>query len=109
MFVFVKLANGSYVVNVRSTADEPYYLPLDIVVKLPLARPTKSLWAQPPVWTGIPDLVLADPAKLLDDPEQTAAYQAQRAQTLLLPRHFISVSPRFHFGPWADHGCRCAT
>lgn len=85
MFVFVQLANGSYVVKVRSTEDEPYYLPLDIVVKLPFARPSKSLWAQPPVWTGIPDLVLADPTKLLDDPEQTSAYQAQRAQTLLLP------------------------
>jgi hypothetical protein len=84
-FVFVKLSGGNYAVNVQSTPDTPYYLPAEFVVKLPFPRPAKSLWPQPPIWTGYPDLVLADPAKLLDDPEQTAAYRAQREETTLLP------------------------
>ena len=84
-YLFVQLANGTYAVNVQSSADEPYYLPANFTVTLPFPRPAQSLWAQPPVWTGYPDLVLADPSKLLDDPEQTPAYLAQLGQTTLLP------------------------
>jgi len=84
-FVFVKLANGNYLVKVRSADDEPYYLPTSIALKLPFVRPLKSLWPQPPVWNGYPDLYVADPDKTLDDPEQTATYRAQLEQTTLAP------------------------
>ena len=84
-FLFMKLANGTYSVNVQSTSDEPYYFPASILVTLPFPRPAKSLWAQPPIWTGYPDLVLADPNKLLDDPQQTPEYLAQLQQTTLSP------------------------
>jgi hypothetical protein len=84
-FAFLKLPNGTYAVSVRSTADEPYYLPANFTVTLPFLRPAKSLWPQPPVWPGYPDLVVADPNKLLNDPEQTPEYLAQLEQTTLLP------------------------
>lgn len=38
-FVFAKLANGSYTVNVESTPDEPYYAPVNIPVTLPFRVP----------------------------------------------------------------------
>jgi len=84
-FVFANLSNGNYTVNVRSVPDEPYYLPADIPVTLPFQRPPITLWPQPPVWPGYPDIVLADPNKMLDDPEQAAAYLAQRKLSTLLP------------------------
>jgi len=84
-FVFCNLANGSYIVNVKSTADEPYYLPADIPVTLPFPRPEDTLWDKPPVWMGFPDIVLADPNKMLDDPGQTPAYLGQRALATLSP------------------------
>ncbi len=84
-FVFASLANGNYTVNVRSALDEPYYLPVDIPLTLPFERPPITLWPQAPVWPGYPDIALADPSKLLDDPDQTAAYLAQRTLTTLLP------------------------
>jgi len=84
-FVFVKLANGSYVVNVRSVPDEPFYSPVDIPITLPFQHPTRSLWPKAPIWPAYPDIVLADPTKLLDDPEQPPAYLAQRALAALQP------------------------
>jgi len=84
-FVFGALANGSYTVSVKSAPDEPYYVPADIPVTLPFPRPANTLWDQPPVWMGYPDIVLADPDKTLDDPGQTAAYLGQRALATLSP------------------------
>jgi hypothetical protein len=84
-FVFASLGNGNVTVSVRSTPDEPYYLPVDIPLTLPFERPPATLWPQPPVWQGYPDITLADPSKMLDDPEQTPAYLAQRTLTTLLP------------------------
>ena len=84
-FVFPNLAAGNYTVNIRSTPDEPYYLPVDIPLTLPFERPPVTLWPDAPVWPGYPDILLADPSKMLDDPEQPAAYLAQRELTTLLP------------------------
>ncbi|MBV9759626.1 MAG: IPT/TIG domain-containing protein [Acidobacteriaceae bacterium] len=84
-FVFPTLADGSYTVGVQSAPDTPYYLPVAIPITLPFPRPTDTLWDSPPVWPAYPDIVLADPNKLLDDPDQTPAYRAQRALATLLP------------------------
>jgi hypothetical protein len=84
-FVFGQLANGSYTVSVKSTTAEPYYVPASIPVTLPFARPADTSWNQPPVWMGYPDIVLADPDKMLDDPGQTVAYLGQRALATLSP------------------------
>jgi hypothetical protein len=84
-FVFADLANDSYVVNVQSAANEPYYSPVNIPITLPFPRPEDTLWAQPPIWPGYPDSALSDPDKMLDDPGQTAAYLGQRAFTTLWP------------------------
>lgn len=84
-FVFGALANGSYTVSVKSAPDKPYYVPANIPVTLPFPRPADTLWDQPPVWMGYPDIVLADPDKTLDDPGQTAAYLGQRALATLSP------------------------
>src|SRR5271165_5577456 len=84
-FVFADLANDSYVVNVQSAANEPYYSPVNIPITLPFPRPEDTLWAQPPIWPGYPDIALSDPDKMLDDPGQTAAYLGQRAFTTLWP------------------------
>ena len=84
-FVFGSLPEGNYVVNVRSEADEPYYLPVNIPITLPFPRPADELWAQPPVWPAYPDIVLADPSKALQDPVQTPAYLGQRALATLSP------------------------
>ena len=82
---FGQLANGSYTVSVQSAPGEPYYLPASIPITLPFPRPVDTLWDQPPVWMGYPDIVLADPDKTLDDPEQTVAYLGQRALATLSP------------------------
>jgi hypothetical protein len=82
-FVFVGLAAGSYKVSVRSSADAPYYQPLDFPIQLPLTSPVGSPWPQP--WPGYPNVTLADPTKTLNDPGQTAVYLAQREQTALQP------------------------
>jgi IPT/TIG domain len=84
-FVFANLANGSYTVNVQSTPDQPYYLPVNIPVTLPFERPEDSLWNPQPVWPGYPDIVLADPNKTLTDPGQTPAYLGQRTLATLAP------------------------
>jgi hypothetical protein len=84
-FVFAQLANGSYTVSVKSAPGEPYYAPASIPVTLPFPRPADTLWNQPPVWIGYPDIVLADPDKTLVDPGQTAAYLGQRALATLSP------------------------
>jgi hypothetical protein len=84
-FVFGNLPDGSYSVSVQSVPDEPYYAPARISVALPLPRPADILWDQLPVWPGYPDIVLADPDKMLKDPEQTPAYLGQRALATLSP------------------------
>ena len=84
-FVFGPLANGSYTVSVNSVPGELFYVPASIPVTLPFPRPADTLWNQPPVWMGYPDIVLADPNKSLDDPGQTAAYLGQRALATLSP------------------------
>jgi hypothetical protein len=84
-FVFDNLPDGSYSVSIQSVQDEPYYSPAKIPVTLPFPRPADTLWDQPPVWPGYPDIVLADPGKMLDDPEQTPAYLGQRALATLSP------------------------
>jgi len=84
-FVFGQLANGSYTASVNSAPSEPYYVPASIPLTLPFPRPTDTLWDQPPTWVGYPDIVLADPDKMLDDPGQTAAYLGQRALATLSP------------------------
>jgi hypothetical protein len=84
-FVFADLKSGSYTIRVRSDVEQPYYLPADIPLTIPLARPSTTLWPQPPIWPAYPDLVLADPEKNLDDSEQTAAYLAQRNLAGLQP------------------------
>jgi hypothetical protein len=82
-FVFVNLANGSYVLNVESASDQPYYLPVKIAVTLPFPRPVDASWN--PIWPGYPDIALADPNKMLDDPGQTPAYLGQRTLATLSP------------------------
>jgi hypothetical protein len=84
-FVFANLPGGSYTVSVQSMANEPYYSPVNIPVTLPLQRPQDTLWNPQPVWLGYPDIVLADPNRMLDDPAQSAAYVGQRALATLLP------------------------
>jgi IPT/TIG domain len=83
-FVFTNLAHGKYSANVTSASDEqPYYLPMDIPLTLPQAGPANSPWPQP--WPGYPNVTLADPTLMLDDPGQSAAYLAQRELTALRP------------------------
>ena len=84
-FVFGNLSDGNYAVNVQSAPDEPYYLPVNIPVALPFPRPAVSLWPQPPVWPAFPDIMLADPFTLLQDPAHTAAYLGQRALATVVP------------------------
>jgi hypothetical protein len=84
-FVFCDLADGSYTVHVESTLDEPYYVSVDIPITLPFPRPAGALWDPVPVWPGYPDIVLADPDKMLSDPGQTAAYLGQRSLATLSP------------------------
>jgi hypothetical protein len=85
-FVFGNLSNGDYVINVQSAPDEPYYLPVNIPIALPFPRPADSLWQEAkPVWPAFPDIVLADPSKMLQDPAQTAPYLGQRALATLIP------------------------
>jgi hypothetical protein len=76
-FVFLGVTvPGTYTVNVRSAPETQYYLPVDIPVTLPFSRAT---------WPAYPDLGLANPDKMLDDPTQPAPYRAQRKQAALLP------------------------
>jgi hypothetical protein len=76
-FVFIDvLAPGNYTFNVRSVPATPYYLPTDIKVTLPFTKAT---------WPAYPDLGLANPDKMLDDPTQPLAYRAQRKLAALLP------------------------
>jgi len=76
-FVFLDVvAPGKYTVNVRSVPETPYYQPADIPVTLPFTKET---------WPAYPDLGLANPDKMLDDPTQPAPYLAQRKQAALLP------------------------
>jgi hypothetical protein len=82
-FVFTDLPNGSYTVSVESAPDQPYYLPVQIPVTLPFLRPDDPSWK--PIWPGYPDIVLADPSRMLNDPEQTPAYLGQRALATLSP------------------------
>lgn len=82
-FVFMNLPNGTYTVSVQSTPDQPYYLPVQIPVTLPFPRPADP--ALKAVWPGYPDIVLADPNKMLNDPGQTPAYQGQRGLATLSP------------------------
>ena len=84
-FVFGNLVNGRYIVNVQSVSEQPYYCAVNIPVTLPGPRPANSLWDPLPVAGGYPDIGLADPAKMLDDPEQTSGYLGQRALATLLP------------------------
>jgi hypothetical protein len=82
-FVFANLANGSYMAKVSSITDQPYYLPVTIPITLPFPAATDSPWPQP--WPGYPNVTLADPTRLLDDPGQTVVYLAQRELTGLQP------------------------
>jgi hypothetical protein len=82
-FVFADLAQGNYTASVTSTADEPYYLPVNIPLTLPQPAPARTPWPQP--WPGYPNVMLADPTLTLDDPGQSAAYLAQRDLTGLRP------------------------
>jgi hypothetical protein len=76
-FVFLNaLAPGKYTVGVRSSAKTPFYLPVDIPITLPFASAR---------WPAYPDLSLADPDKMLDDPAQPAAYRAQLQLASLQP------------------------
>jgi hypothetical protein len=75
-FVFFQLKPGAYTINVTCDPQTPYYVPANIAVTVP---------APGALWPGFPDITLADPTKLLDDPAQTAAYLAQRAQATLMP------------------------
>jgi hypothetical protein len=75
-FLFFSLAPGSYVVTVASGPATPYYAPASIPIAVPAAGQ---------LWPAFPDRTVADPTKLLDDPTQTAAYLAQRAQATLAP------------------------
>ena len=75
-FVFVDLPNGNHSMTIRSREDEPFYLPVDIPVTLPLSTDK---------WTAYPDRGLADASEPLDDPGQPAAYRAQRALAALKP------------------------
>lgn len=76
-FVFLDVAvPGKYTVNVRSVPETPYYLPADIPITVPFTRAT---------WPAYPDLALANPDKMLDDPTQPAPYRAQRDEAALVP------------------------
>ena len=86
-FVFFTLAAGNYTVNVTSGSLTPYYLPTAIPITVP---------APGALWPAFPDRTLADPTKLLNDPTQTAAYLAQRAQATLAP------TTQYQFPPGAS-------
>jgi hypothetical protein len=75
-FVFFTLTPGTYIINVTSNQAVPYYEPANIAVAVP---------APGTLWPAFPDRTVADPTKLLDDPGQTPAYLAQRAQATLMP------------------------
>jgi hypothetical protein len=75
-FVFFLLTPGSYTASVASSPLTPNYAPASIPITVPAAGS---------LWPAFPDRTLADPTKLLDDPTQTAAYLAQRAQATLAP------------------------
>jgi hypothetical protein len=75
-FVFLKLAPGNYVVNVSVDPLSPYYF----AAAIPIAVPAPGA-----LWPAFPDRTLANLAIPLDDPGQTAAYLAQRAQATLMP------------------------
>jgi hypothetical protein len=75
-FVFFNLAPGPRVISVASATSAPYYFPVAIPVTVP---------APGALWPAFPDRTLADLTKPLDDPGQTPAYLAQRAQATLLP------------------------
>jgi hypothetical protein len=75
-FVFFSLAPGNYMLTVASDPATPYYASASIPITVPAAGQ---------LWPAFPDRTLADPTKLLNDPTQTAAYLAQRAQATLAP------------------------
>jgi hypothetical protein len=77
-FLFFALPNGAVDFAVRSGADTPYYLPIDITVTIPPPSP-------PPPWPAFPDISLANPDLLLWDPNQPDAYRTQFLQCCLSP------------------------
>lgn len=84
-FVFGELKNGSYTVNVKSSPDEPFYLPVNFSLTLPMPEPLDSPWDPKPVWPAFPDILLADPDLTLDDPGQSPSYLGQRSLATLEP------------------------
>lgn len=81
-FLFFNLQPGNYTVAVQSNQDAglnkapAFYLPKEIPVSLPLLSP---------LWPAFPEVSLADPSLPLDDPNQPAAYRAQRLAAALQP------------------------
>lgn len=73
VFLFFNLKTGPYKVH----AENQFYItPNDIAITLPM--PNR-------LWPAYPDATLADPSKPLDDPTQSPAYLAQRANVILAP------------------------
>jgi hypothetical protein len=88
IFLFFGLSPGTYNLQVRSNNGHSdrmfqYYLPTDISITV--ADPPNLIPGQRPVWPVFPNVNLADPAKLLDDPTQPAPYAVQRRAATLQP------------------------
>jgi hypothetical protein len=99
-FVFANLANGSYMAKVSSITDQPYYLPVTIPITLPFPAATDSPWPQP--WPGYPNVTLADPTRLLDDPGQTRGVPGAAQTHRLAAHNFVSVPFRHNTRARAD-------
>ncbi len=76
IYAFLDLPPGAYTAEIRSAPETPYYLPAELPVTVPMPDPR---------WPLIPELRLADPNLMLEDPAQPAAYRAQRALVTLQP------------------------
>ena len=85
-FVFLNIGPGAYSISVQSSAQTPYYVPVNLPVTLPMPNP---------LWQTYPDPSVSDPTKPLDDPNQSAAYLAQRQPATLRP------TPQYPFPPGA--------
>ena len=74
--LFCGLPPGNDVLQVRSSRETPFYLPVDFAVGLPFGSPR---------WPALPNAMLANLQLALDDPSQPAAYRMQRARATLRP------------------------
>lgn len=75
-YFFHGIAPGAYTLEVRSSADTPYYQPVDIPIVVPMPEP---------LWPAFPNHLLADQSLALGDPGQPAAFRAQRQAATLQP------------------------